>query len=61
MIEMIYYGICVLVIYRFNKDLHESPFPKTKIIEVWSSDNNKVDEDGGPYYVEIEVLNGTTK
>ena len=53
--EIIYYTICIFIVYRFNRDLHESPFPKTIIREVWSSDNNKIDEDGGPYYIEIEV------
>ena len=42
--------------YPFDK-LIEWLFPKeemTKTFIVWSSDNNRVDEDGGPYEVVLE-------
>ena len=35
----------------FRKDLIEPD-----IREVWSSDNNKIDEDGGPYYFDMNKI-----
>ena len=40
--------IIIAMVYLLTKSK-----PK-RIIQVWSSDNNKVDEHGGPYEVEIE-------
>ena len=31
------------------------------IREVWSSDNNKVDKDGGPYYFDMNEIHKTIK
>jgi len=40
--------IIIAMVYLLTKSK-----PK-RIIQVWSSDNNKVDDQGGPYEVEIE-------
>jgi len=46
---------------KFDKNWEKIFGKKNNIKEIWSSDNNKVDEDGGPYYYDMNELNKKTK
>ena len=47
---------------KFLKTLIDNrSIEKKKVIVVYSSDNNKIDEDGGPYKVEVTDVKQKTR
>ena len=55
LIDITWFIVCVVIAWRFNRDLHRNPFDDDKIYTVWSSDTNRVDDSGGPYHVKHHI------